>query len=89
MNNTNPMLISKISEYIDNPNLLKALYSNYNDFELREYFDFQSDSINNFTLARWLWLLKSFFSLQLILNKKLYLPGIGLFTISPQKYYKE
>jgi hypothetical protein len=52
MNNTNPMLISKISEYIDNPNLLKALYSNYNDFELREYFDFQSDSINNFTLAR-------------------------------------
>ena len=52
MINETPMLITKISEYIDNTDNLNVLYHAYNNFELREHFDFQTDHINKFTLQR-------------------------------------
>lgn len=89
MINTTPMLITKISEYINNADKLKVLHETYKDFQYREHFDFQTDQLNKFTLQRWLNLLRSLFSLQIILNKKIYLPGIWLFTIKPKKFSKE
>jgi len=86
MTKNTPMLITKISEYIDSKKHLKALHKAYNTFEIREHYDFQDDKLNNFTLKRGLILIRHFFHMQVILNKTMYMPGIGLFSIYPRKY---
>lgn len=86
MTKNTPMLITKISEYIDDPKHLKALYKAYHTFELRKHYDFQDDKLNNFTIQRGLILIRHLFFLQIILNKTMYMPGIWLFSVFPRKY---
>ncbi len=86
MNKKIPMLITKINEYINNKELQKVLFNTYNDFELREFHDFQNDRVDSRTIKRGLSLIKNIFHFQIIVNKSIYLPGIWLFSIYPKDY---
>lgn len=84
----NPMLLDIIKNYKDpSSGYYTKLLKTYNkNLIFCNIHDFYSQSISRPTLIRWVNFLYNIFSLQLILNKKLYLPGIWLFVIEPEDF---
>jgi len=76
------MLLSLIEKYKSLENA-KILIAAFNKRSLRKSYRFYDDKINYPWLSRGIRLLFELFSLQLILGKDIYIPGIWLFGIEP------
>lgn len=82
----NIMLINLIDSYINDRNKVHVIRDEYWNLDNHESHDFYGDRINVNSVIRILNTMNKVFMLQLILNKKVYLPWVGLFAVYPKNF---